>query len=126
MKKEAPSFWITNLSNHDVALYDLGLTIRAWSSINLLDHKHYPHLTQAIAEKSEISGSIFKRRNTIIHRKVPPTSNKTFSISIDQSAVIPTRQHSIVEIKEEKYEELNIVEEDEMLSTLAGDNKNVD
>jgi hypothetical protein len=119
--KPMQEFWITNLSNRDVALYDLGLTIRAWSSINLLDAKHYPHLTKSIAEKSEQSGSIFKKRDKIIHRKVAPITNQQYSVSLDRSAVIPTRQHSIVEIKQEKYDELNIVEEDELLSTLTNE-----
>ena len=113
------AFWITNISNRDVALSDLGLTIRSMTSINLMDRKHYPHLTQEVLTKSEQSGSLFKKSDKVKHRRVPPPMIKQEWTPVDTSSVIPTRQHSIVEIKQEQYEELNIVNDDELISNIT-------
>jgi len=112
------SFWITNISKSDVCLGDLNVTVRAMSSVNLLDKKHYPYLTFEMIAKSEKSGSLFKRSNKIFHRKVPPILEKAPKIQADTASSIPTRQHSIIEIKEEKYDELNIVDEDDIISNI--------
>ena len=113
----APSFWITNISNQDVALGDLGLTIRSFTSINLLDSGHYPYLNLKMIKASEKSGSLFKKSKKVVHRKIPPDIEKK-TISIDTISTIPTRQHSIIEFKEETYEELNIPDDD-IISTIS-------
>jgi len=100
------NFWITNISNVDVSLSDLNLTIRAYSSINLLDNKHYNFKIDQLKKSAE-SGSIFKKRNKIYVRKVPPIYNK-INLPVVDDAFIPTRQKSAYEIKQEKYEELLI------------------
>lgn len=107
-----PTFWVTNFSKRDVALSDLGITIKAMSSVNLLDAKHYPHITLAMLERSEVSGSMHKKRDKINHRKVPPESIPKERIQVDTQAVLPIRARSILEIKHEQYEELNIVDDD--------------
>lgn len=106
-----PSFWITNISNQDVALSDLGLTVRSFTSINLLDKKHYPYLNLKMIEVSEKTGSLFKKSTKVVHRKIAPVVEKTL-MAVDQISAIPTRQHSIIEVKEETYEELNIADDD--------------
>lgn len=111
------TFWVTNISKRDVALADLAITIRAMSSVNLLDAKHYPHLTVAILNKSEISGSLFKKQDKIKHRQIPPPEVPKEKIQCDTQAVIPIRPRSILEVKEEKYDELNIVD-DEILNNI--------
>lgn len=103
-------FWITNITNKDVSLSDLGVTIRAYSSINLLDSKHY-YITKEQIEKSIKLGSLFKRKNVISIRKIYPQIEKKY-IKIDKDAYIPNRQRSIFENKQETYEELNISDED--------------
>lgn len=112
------NFWITNISKSDVCLGDLNVTVKAMSSINLLDKKHYPHLTLNMVEKSEKSGSLFKRSNKIFHRKIPPIQDSSPHIQVDTVSSIPTRQHSIIEIKEEKYDELNIINEDDIILNI--------
>lgn len=107
-----PTFWVTNFSKRDVALADLGVTIKAMTSVNLLDIKHYPHITLAMLEQSETSGSMYKKRDKINHRKVPPESLPKERIQVDTQAVLPLQARSILEIKEEKYEELNIFDDD--------------
>lgn len=115
LSKPGPTFWITNISNRDVALADLNISIKSMTSVNLLDSKHYAHLTLEMLQKSEQSGSLFKKSDKLVHRKVPPyvlPKNNMHSLQRDPTAVIPSRQHSILEIKEEKYDELNIVDDE--------------
>jgi hypothetical protein len=110
MKKEAPTFWVTNISPMNVSLADLNLTIKAYSSINLLDVKHYSY-NLAQLEKSVNSGSIFKKRDKIIVRKVAPEVLRA-NIPFNRETFIPSRDRSIFSIKEEHYDELNVSDED--------------
>jgi len=93
----------------DVSLYDLNLTIRAFTSINLLNG-HY-NLTLEQLNKSVESGSIFKKRNKIVKRSVPPTLIKFNVVDITENN-IPKKARSVLEIKQEKYEELSMSDED--------------
>lgn len=102
-------FWITNITNKDVSLGDLYLSIKAYSSINLLDSKHYYYTWQQIVT-SATSGSIFKRKNKISIRKFAPKSERKI-IEVDKLSAIPSREKSIFEFKEEKYDELDISDE---------------
>ena len=102
-------FWITNISNRDVSLGDLYLTVRSYKSLNLLDHKHYHYSWEQIY-KSFTSGSIFKKRDKIAARKNPPYVAKK-TLTLDRNAVLPSREKSIFEIKQETYEELSLSDE---------------
>lgn len=117
-------FWVTNISNRDITLHDLGVVVRAKNSINLLNPRHY-HLTLAECEKSEKTGSIFQKKGAIIKRKGPPTINSlSFKMAIDHDAIIPDRTHSIYEIKQEQYDELIVSDEqfaDENAETVEMD-----
>lgn len=64
-------FWIANISSKDISLSDLRLTVRAYSSINLLDPKRYSYNLKQL-QLSAASGSIFIKRKYIKVRKVPP------------------------------------------------------
>lgn len=110
MKKEAPTFWVTNISPMNVSLADLALTIKAYSSVNLLDKRHYPY-TQDQLQKSFESGSIFKKRDKIVIRKIAPEILKA-NVPLARETFIPTRERSTLVIKEENYEELNVSDED--------------
>lgn len=109
MKTAPKEFWIVNISNKDISIDDLYLTIRAKTSINLLDSKHY-YFTWDQVFKSITSGSIFKKRNKIFIRKIPPKFEQ-IKLQVDEISVIPCRSKSIYEVKEEKYEELNVTDE---------------
>ena len=111
--KPEKTFWITNFSNRNVTLSDLYISVPAKSSINLLDKKHY-HFTEEQVVKSAAEGSLFKKRDKISIRKVPPLFTKKNQISIHQGAVIPSRSASIYEIKQENYEELNISDDENL------------
>lgn len=100
-------FWISNISNRNVTLSDLNLSIKAMTSINLLDSKRY-FFTEEHLNKSLSSGSLFLKRDKIVKRVIPPqavTGNKT---AFDINAAIPNKPRSIFEIKIEKYEELDV------------------
>lgn len=110
--KELPqekAFWLTNISNRNISLADLNLTIKAFSSINLLDNKHYRYNLEQL-EKSEQQGSIFKKRNRLKVRKVAPEVIK-MNVPFIKETYIPSRERSVLEIKEEEYEELAISDE---------------
>lgn len=109
MKNSNKEFWVTNLSNRDVSLADLNLTIRAFTSVNLLGKRY--HYTLEQLEKSVACGSIFKKRDKIVKRIVPPQFIKMNSVDMSD-ANIPSRERSVLDIKEEKYEELMVSDED--------------
>lgn len=109
MKNANKEFWVTNLSNRDVSLADLNLTIRAFTSVNLLGRRYYYTLEQL--EKSVASGSIFKKRDKIVKRLVPPQFIKMNVVDMSD-ANMPSRERSILDVKEEKYEELMVSDED--------------
>ena len=105
------SFWITNISGMNVSLRDLNLTIKAYTSINLLDNKHYKYTLEEL-QKSVEKGSIFSKRNKIFVRKNAP------EIDLDKSyiysavdAIIPGRERSVMKIQEEYYEELSFADD---------------
>jgi hypothetical protein len=109
MKKQSPPFWVTNISNMNVTLTDLALNIPAYRTVNLMDTRHYQY-TMGQLQKSASSGSIFKKRNKIVVRNIGPAISKETK-PIDRETVIPSRNRSVFEIKEEKYEELEITDE---------------
>lgn len=108
MKKK--SFWVTNTCNRNVSLSDLYLTIKAYSSVNLLDSKHYYYTLEQL-EKSAVSGSLFKKRKLISIRNVEPDFKKVKKNIVNET-YITSRQRSILDIKEDIYEELNVTDEE--------------
>jgi hypothetical protein len=102
-KKIERAFWVSNISNRNVSLGDLALTIPAFSSVNLMDTRHY-HYTLEQVTKSAVSGSIFAKRNKILIRHAAPIIIQEKKLNIPNN--IPSRGRSTFEIKEEKYDEL--------------------
>ncbi len=103
-------FWITNISNRNVSLTDLNLTVKAFSSVNLLDKKHYDY-SPAQLHASASSGSLAKKRDKLVVRQLAPTIIKK-STAVNRESMIPTRERSLYNIKEEHYEELAVSDED--------------
>lgn len=103
------SFWLTNISDRNVSLADLNLTVKAFSSVNLLDSRHYSFTKEQLLE-SVAKGSIYKKRDKLFVRKAEP-QHIVMNIPFKQDAYIPSRERSLYNIKEEKYEELNISDE---------------
>jgi hypothetical protein len=109
MKTEAPTFWLTNISNRNVSLTDLNLTVKAYSSVNLLDKRHYQYTPEQLIKSAE-SGSLFKKRNKLVVRKIAPEILKA-NVPLSRETFIPSRERSMLVIKEENYEELNVSDE---------------
>lgn len=108
-KKSKIFFWVTNISKRNVSLADLNVTIKALSSVNLLDDKHY-HYTLDQLQKSATTGSLFKKRHFLSVRKVEPEIIK-MNIPLINETYIQTRQRSVLEIQEKLYEELSLTDE---------------
>jgi hypothetical protein len=93
-----------------------------------MDKKHYSYTLEQLQKSSE-SGSLFKKRALINVMK--PGLKLVSGKYIDHSAVntkveisednIPSRQRSTLVIKEEKYEELQVSDED-----FASENADLD
>lgn len=111
MVKQALTFWVSNLSNRNVSLADLNLTIPAFRSVNLLDKRHYQYTLEQL-QKSVTNGSIYKKSDKIKVRQIAPEVVKS-NMPILRETFIPTRERSILELKETHYEELDISSEDE-------------
>lgn len=121
MKKVlSPTFWVTNTSKSNVTLADLAINIPAFRTVNLMDSKHYSYTLEQLKKSAE-SGSIFKKRNKIQVRQDCPEipagkyidlKNIKESILVNHNTNIPSRERSTLIIKEEKYEELQISDED--------------
>jgi hypothetical protein len=111
--KKTPNktFWVTNMSNRNVSLTDLALTIKAFSSVNLLDEKHYYYTPEQL-EKSALNGSLWEKKRMLKVRKSPPPDTKEAGISISKETFIPGRERSTLNIKEEVYEELRVETEE--------------
>jgi hypothetical protein len=104
------TYWVTNTCSMNVSLADLNLTIKAYSSVNLLDGRHYNYTLEQL-QKSALSGSIFKKRDKIVLRQNAPVVLKN-KLVISESFV-PSRGYSLFNIKHEEYDELKISEEDD-------------
>lgn len=85
------------------------MTVKAFATINLLDSKHY-HYNEDQLKASALNGSIHSKRDKIFVRKVPPTIEVKMMPSVEMN--IPTRQRSVLEVKYDTYEELNVSDEE--------------
>ncbi len=104
-----PVFWISNISSRNVTLADLAINIKAFTTVNLLDTKHYKYTLDQLL-KSEASGSIFKKRDKIVVRTLPPPTHKDSGLLIRREEIIPSKERSLFVIKHEEYDELKFDE----------------
>jgi len=99
-------FWITNISKMNVCLRDLNLTVKARSSINLMDLKHYRYTLEQL-QKSAESGSLYRKSDKIKVCNVAPTfRNKRIQLSKEPLARVNNPLFSTATVVEEKFEEL--------------------
>lgn len=105
-------FWVSNISDRNVSLRDLGLTIKSRSNVNLLNDKHY-NLTLEQLKLSAESGSL-KAKSALLKCRInapevlilPGPQISTMPRFIAQNAA---RTKIIVE--ERVFEELSVSEE---------------
>lgn len=111
-------FWITNISKMNVCLRDLNLTVKARSSINLMDLKHYRYTLEQL-QKSAESGSLYRKSDKIKVCNVAPTfRSKRIQLSKEPLARINNPLFSTATVVEEKFEEL-LDNDIEMASDIA-------
>ena len=105
-------FWVSNISDRNVSLRDLAITIPSRKNVNLLDSKHYSYTLEQL-ELSAQSGSLKSKSNKLKVRKVAP---EILVIPGPQLSTMPrfiaqnTARTGIV-VEEIKYEELQISDE---------------
>ena len=71
MRIKEKQFWVTNISDRNVCLRDLALTIQNRRTFNLLDSKHFSY-TEGQLKKSAESGSLYKKSKLIKVRVAEP------------------------------------------------------
>lgn len=125
MKKEAPAFWVTNASPMNVTLADLALNIKAFSTVNLLDKRHYQYTLEQL-QKSASSGSLFKKRDKIRVRNVAPPDPEKQKAPVSLSSYLPDRARSIYQVDDTEYDELKVSEEDQQKQDEAYAKENAD
>jgi len=103
----ASYFWITNISKRNVSLRDLGITVPAGRSWNLLDKRHHSFTPEELYQ-SATNGSLATKCDKIVIRKYPPAINTQPKIEIVTNPTIPTRRRSTVQIEQTYHEELDM------------------
>lgn len=111
MARQPPTFWVTNMCNRNVSLTDLNVTIPAFRTVNLMDKKHYSYTLEQL-QKSQEKGSLFAKRAILSVRKVAPDVIKN-EMPVSRDSHIPSRERSVLVIKETHYEELDVSDNDQ-------------
>lgn len=70
-KTKENEFWVSNISDRNVCLSDLALTIPSRKNVNLLDSKHYSYQKEQL-ELSAASGSLYAKSKLLKVRQVAP------------------------------------------------------
>jgi hypothetical protein len=103
-------FWITNISEKNVCLADLALTIPTKRHMNLLDSKHFNY-TEELLMKSKESGSLFKKQRLIKIREVAPDEPIKAGKYVSKEPLFMKNIRAGIEIVEPYFEELQVSEE---------------
>jgi len=112
-------FWVTNVTDRNVMLSDLRLSIKARTTVNLLDAKHYPWYTREMLEKSAASGSLKVKEAYIRVRQMAPDPPARRALMIEKNAALPMLPRSQVRIDEPYYEELDMTPEQAQVEYAA-------
>jgi hypothetical protein len=120
-KTKELEFWVSNISNMNVSVGDLFLTIHAYKNVNLLDKKHYSLTLEQLTASAE-SGSLFKKRDKLKVRKVQPEVFSTPKIQVSDLPLFLAQKklRSSIVLEEPRFEELEISEE-EFVNDIVGD-----
>ncbi len=101
------------MSNRLISLGDLGILVQPYQSINLLDPKHY-FFTEEQIQASLKNGSLYKRSDKIVVRKIPPPKvyKGPSPIGLDTKNEYPSKIRSLLEHKEFNYEEMQVTDDE--------------
>ena len=116
---ESPAFWVVNISERNVCLSDLALTIPRRASMNLLDKAHFSYTYNELLASMRI-GSIFKKRHIIKIGTGPPVpiDDRKFEVS---KRPIQIRKRSIVDVNETEPDYDEIIWSDEQHANEMAD-----
>ena len=106
---EKTEFWICNISDRNVSLRDLGISVPARKGVNLLSN-HYQFSYDQV-KKSMISGSIFAKKNIIKVSKGPPQESEEPDRTICKYPMIARRKMSATKVEEPTFDEFNFSDE---------------
>lgn len=106
---DEPAFFVINISNRNVCLSDLALTIPAGRCYDLLNDNFSFTIDQL--KDSLTSGSLHTKRDKIKVGKGRPQINEVPRRELSEYPII-TRNRSAVQVVEPKYEELIFSDED--------------
>lgn len=113
-----PEFWVTNISNKNVCLSDLALTIPAKRSYDLLNSRNFSYTEEQLVASAE-SGSMWIKRKFIkmgiTNREVPNDEGPTVS-----TQPIQVRKASAVVLEEPEYSDW-FYTDDEFASEMSED-----
>lgn len=120
-KVKEEEFWATNISNCNVSLRDLAITIPSKKSCNLLNSKHYS-FNRSQLELSATSGSLFAKRDKILIRQSAPEPVVLPGIQISKIPrfIAQNMQRTKIIVEEQVFEEL-LSSDEEMADDMTND-----
>lgn len=96
-------FWVCNITDQNVSLGDLRVTIPPRKGVNLLDSNHFSFTYEQLKQSAE-SGSIFRKQNKIKIGAGPPQENSEPEKTLSKFPIM-RRKRTAVKIKEEVFED---------------------
>jgi hypothetical protein len=105
-------FWVSNISDKNVSLRDLGLTIKSRSNVNLLDDRHY-NFTAEQLELSAAVGSLFAKSNLLKVRVCAPEILVQAGPQVSKMPrfIAQNTARTMITVEEKVFEELNLSDE---------------
>jgi len=110
---------VTNVSSMNVGLSDLRLTIKAGTTVNLLDSRHYPWYNKEMLEKSASQGSLKTKGAYLKLRRVAPDPPIRRALMVEELPALPKALRSQVRIDKPYYEELDCSQEQAQVEYAA-------
>lgn len=112
-RQNKTEFWISNISNRNVTLRDLAMSVKARSHVNLLDERHYSFTLDQL-EKSAENGSLYNKRHLLKVRKSEPPKPIKKETYLSKLPIFISKNplFSQLVLEEPKFEELDISETD--------------
>jgi len=114
MKPITYHFWISNISNIDVHLNDLGLIIKSRQHMNLLDARYHSYTVEELIASAK-NGSLFRKKDKVVIRKLPPVKEEKIlekdSTAWNPGIITPRPLRSAVKLEETYYEELDLTDD---------------
>lgn len=112
-------FLVMNISNRDVSLSDLNLTIKSKRTVNLLDSRHY-NFTLEQLQLSAKSGSLFKK--SAILKVIPNRIKKEKLLEVVKKTTFPDKHRSTVVVNYYEYKDEDVDDDLKLAEHIAEEN----